>query len=245
MDAAMLTTPAPTAADYARIFEEERMVSYPVIDAFEQVCGYAIDRATLEAAARVLACPVKKHPPNWQHGRVLYAVARQYLECVAACWVNILDIGTAKGFSALCLHWALIDSGIQGEVISVDVIAPHSPERRNTVAEIEGPVTLAEIHAPWPETQDITFLQSTGIDFLRSTDWDRIHVAFVDGKHDGAVVTTEARMMAARQVSGDLVVFDDAHLPGLSAAIDALAPIYALERLTPKPGRAYVIARRR
>ena len=61
MDAAMLTL-APTAADYARIFDEERQHVYPVIDAVEQACGVAIDRGRLEAAARVLACPLQGAP---------------------------------------------------------------------------------------------------------------------------------------------------------------------------------------
>lgn len=238
-----------TAADYARIFSDEREQAYPVIDAFEQACGHAVDRDRLETAARVLACPLKANPPNWQHGRVLYAALSHYCDTVGDSGVpngaiNVLDIGTAKGFSALCLRWAMTDAQRDGQITSVDVIDPHGTERRNTVAEIDGPVTLFDILTPWPESQAIHFLQSKGIDYLKSTN-GRIHVAFVDGKHDGMVVTREARMIAARQNSGDLIIFDDAHIPGIAAAIEPMGQIYELERLEPKPGRAYVIARRR
>ena len=56
----------------------------------------------VEAAARVLACPLKANPPNWQHGRVLYAGYRAYLAGLQR-RVLLLDIGTAKGFSAAAM----------------------------------------------------------------------------------------------------------------------------------------------
>jgi hypothetical protein len=49
------------------LFEAERMNEHPTIDALEHRMGEAVDRDRLEAAARVLACPVKRIGPNWQH----------------------------------------------------------------------------------------------------------------------------------------------------------------------------------
>jgi hypothetical protein len=74
---------------------------------------------------------------------------------------------------------------------------------------------------------------------------NRIHFAFVDGKHDGAVVSKEARMIAARQIAGDVVVFDDAHIPTVDLAVSLMEDIYTLRRVTVKDNRAYVIGRRR
>ena len=242
----MLTTTATvTAKDYWDAFDREVMVEYPVIDAFVESCGYRVDlMGRLEPAARVLACPVKKNPPNWQHGRVLYAAARQYF-ATSENLVTVLDVGTAKGFSALCLQWALNDSGKFGQVVSLDVIDPNGTERRNTVAELDGPVTLAQILAPWPEAKAIAFMKSTGIDWLRRGS-SRVHVAFVDGKHTGAVVAEETKLLASRQSAGDLVIFDDAQIPGVALAIEqASKHLYDLQHLQAKPERAYVIARRK
>src|SRR5678815_747827 len=138
--------------------------------------GYALDEAQLLKAARVLACPVKAHPPNWQHGRVLYSVARRYLDGRSG-KVLLLDIGTAKGFSALCLQWALMAAHVPGSVVSVDVIDPMSRERRNTVGEVGAPQTLRELLAPWPEADAIHFEHCTGIDYL-SRYSGRIELAF-------------------------------------------------------------------
>jgi hypothetical protein len=230
----------PTAEDYAKAFECERQKVYPTIDAFETRCGYAVDLTRLEAAARVLACPVKAHAPNWQHGRVLYAMTRQYLETSYVVFVNILDIGTAKGFSALCLQWALADAYTNGLVSSVDVIDPAGLVRRNTVAEVGGYLTLFETLAPWPEAEEIKFYRQAGEQWLARSD-ARVHVAFIDGKHTGAVVAHEAALLAERQRPGDLVLFDDAQIQDVGKAIAAVKG-YALERLAAIPGeREYVL----
>lgn len=252
-----------TAEDYARVFEAERQREYPLIDAFEQRMGYAIDRAKLEEAARVLACPVKRNPPCWQHGRVLYAAAQAYVQRriadTAEVWIDdgggpvaaisdkfgplsFLDIGTAKGFSALCLRWASI--GLDVSVISVDVIDPHERVKRNTIAEVDGYKTLAETLAPWPEAQSIRFVQSTGIDWLKAHP-ERLHVVFVDGKHTAEVVAQEAALILARQVTGDLCIFDDVHLPEIRAVVRGLHHSYSLEYLDILPNRGYAVGVRK
>ena len=55
----------------------------------------------------------------------------------------------------------------------------------------------------------------------------------------------ETRLLAATQWSGDLIIVDDAQIPGVAAAIAPMGQLYALEHVQPTPGRAYVIARRR
>ncbi len=241
----------PTAADYAAAFDLERQQAYPVVDAFEAELGFAIERSRLEGAARVLACPVKKNPPNWQHGRVLYAAAREYVAGInhdalrsLGLSLQVLDIGTAKGFSALCLLWACRDAGVFCTVTSVDVIDPDGRVARNTVTEVDGLLTLKETLSPWPESDDIQFLESTGVNYLQSTA-HQTHIAFIDGKHTGVVVKQEGRLLAGRQKTGDLAIFDDMHLPDIAAAVNGLSDVYELRRLDILPTRGYAIGRRR
>lgn len=234
-----------TVDDYLVAFRKERDRDYPIIEAFEAQRGFAVDRDRLLDAAAVLASPVKANPPNWQHGRVLYAAVSHYIvEHPTVEAFNLLDVGTAKGFSALCLLWALQDAGQAGRVTSVDVIDPFARMPRNTIAEVDGLKTLAETLAPWPEAETITFLQSTGVDWLKSGT-DRIHVAFVDGKHSGTVVLQEGHLLAARQVQGDLAIFDDVHIPDVSVAVNSLYVDYRLKYLEVLPNRHYAIGVRR
>jgi predicted O-methyltransferase YrrM len=237
---------AAHVATYQALFEAERQEVYPVIDAFEARMGYALERDRLEASGRVLACPMKKHAPNWQHGRVLYAATRRYLDTSREPDVSVLDVGTAKGFSALCLLWALTDAGRNGSVVSVDVIDPHGRVPRNTMADPAGRLTLTEILEPWPETRAIRFVQSTGIDWLRRSQ-DRVHVAFIDGTHTGQSVAIEGRLISARQAPGDLAIFDDVNKAGIGAAVAGLEDVYTMERIDLKPGiaRSYALGVRR
>jgi hypothetical protein len=238
-----------SAATYADIFAKERAQAYSMVDAFEARMGYALDRERLEEAGRVLSCPYKAAAPNWQHGRVLYAAVRNYLASLpyhdeGPAVVRTLDIGTAKGYSALCVRFAVEDAGVEAESYSVDVLPPDARVRRNTPSEVDGLKTLAEILSPWPEASRIHFLNVTGVDFLKSLP-TRFHIAFVDGKHSGAVVKQEGLMLADVQQPGDLVIFDDVHIPDVGAAVDSLAKVYDIERLQILPKRAYAIARRK
>ncbi len=256
----------PTADDYRTAFNLERRNVYPCVDAFEQASGYALDREKLEAAARVLACPVKKNPPCWQHGRILYAATRirlhgiahhpkQTLDMEAPApavihgldrGVNILEVGSAKGFGALCLFWAMQDSNHRGLVTSVDVIDPKGRIKRNTVAEIDGYGlrTLRETLAHWPESSLIDFQQSTGVDWLNAHA-ERIHVAFIDGKHSGPVVSQEGWLISHRQEAGDIALFDDVHLAPVERAVNELRSVYDFERFDLLPQRALMLGVRK
>ena len=233
----------PSAAEYAQAFAREVEREYPLVDAFEARVGYAVDRSRLLAAARVLACPVKANPPNWQHGRIIYAAFRRHLEQFQGGKVLILDIGTAKGFSALCAEWARVDALVAGRVVSVDVIDPRSRSPRNTIAEVDAPRTLVEVLAPWPEADGIRFIQSTGVEWLEAYR-GRIEAAFVDGKHTAETVWKEGILLAERQDRGDVVIFDDIQIPGIRSAVASLSS-YTVEWLTILPNRAYAIARRK
>ena len=187
---------------------------------------------------------------------MLYAYARQYLSrqatldgmAIAAAErgvFHLVDVGTAKGFTALVLRWALDDSLVLGRVTSIDVIDPAARVRRNTVAELDGYLTLYETLAPWPEMRGTEFVCGEGLAWLQSSS-SRLHLACLDGKHTEAVVREEALTLAERQQPGDLVFFDDVHLPGVAAAVREVADVYdVLERFDVLPQLAYIVAVRR
>lgn len=134
-----------TVAQYNGIFAKERRSSYPIIDRYESSFGFAIDRDKLESMARTLACPLKVNPPNWQHGRVIYTTLRNYLRAANLTGYHpILDIGTAKGFSACVMSHAIADAQSGCGVVSVDVVSPNDKIRRNSVAELDGLKTIDE-----------------------------------------------------------------------------------------------------
>jgi predicted O-methyltransferase YrrM len=237
----------PTKKQYDEVFELERLNVYPAMDDYEKRAGFSIGRAWLENAARVLACPVKVNPPNWQHGRLIYAALRKRVEGMVG-RVVCLDIGTAKGFSALVMCHALHHAPSIGVVVSVDVVDPEARLMRNTVAEIDGPKTVAEtLDAVAMMRGEIRLIKSSGVDYLlldylRATD-ERIHFAFVDGKHSYESVSQEWRLLQTRQHIGDVAVFDDIQIEGVGRAVSEIAG-YQIEQVLLKPGRAYAVATR-
>lgn len=242
-----MTTKTLTAADYERAFEAERANEYSAVNAFEQRVGHAIDREKLETAARVLACPVKDNSPNWQHGRVIYALTKDYTARNANRAMfdgpfRFLDIGTAKGFSALCLLWGVAEH-CAVFINSVDVIDPSARTRRNTVAEVDELKTLFDILKPWPEAQVIQFHKSTGQKWLQEHT-ERIHVAFIDGKHSYEAVSWEVALLAERQRSGDVAMFDDVQIAGVAKALKE-SKAYEFEYLQVKADRIYAIGTRK
>jgi predicted O-methyltransferase YrrM len=242
-----------TRADYQQAFAIEAARAFPVLDALEVRLGYALSPSRYLPAAEVLACAIKKTKTGrlrdialWQHGRLLYAVARELFSL----WgvlpsegpVTTLDIGTAKGYSALCVQWALDDAGVNGTVHSVDVLDPLAPVERHTIAEVDGLKPLADFLAPWPEARRIHFHQSTGIAWLERFE-GRLPFVYVDGKHTEATVLRESALIRAHQQPGDVTVFDDVQIQGVADALRQLKG-YELEYIEPRPDRRYAIARR-
>ncbi len=234
----------PTVDDYDLAFCNECRQSYPVIDALEAEMGFAVDREKLEEAARVLACPVKVNPPNWQHGRVIYAVLRNHLTNIheERKFIRCLDIGTAKGFSALCATWAGIDAGKNLLISSVDVIDPNARVMRNSVADCGGPKTLHEMLAPWPEARLVEFKQATGVNWLM-LNRSPVEFAFIDGKHNYQAVREEVQLLRTCQHPGSLILFDDVQIPGVYKAVSEVED-YDVRMIEAKPDRRYALARK-
>ena len=64
----------------------------------------------LELSKIFVINPTRNINPNFERGILLYSLITKYRP------QNILEIGTAEGFSALCMAWALTDSNIDGKI---------------------------------------------------------------------------------------------------------------------------------
>lgn len=233
------------AEQYLSIFQKECGQTYPEVDAFEKACGFAVDRAKLEAAAYPMACPLKINPPSWQHGRILYAKAREVLAKNPPDSGLLVDIGTAKGFSACVLSWAAEDAGWEGGVASIDVMDPESREKRNSYLEGDFKfLTVPEFVDPFRSWKVLmTFHGCGSVPYLRSLKkTTRIPLAFVDGKHDRPTVNQESRLLREHQEWGDVIVFDDIQIPSVALAVKDLSG-YKVEYLV-AGFRKYAVATR-
>ena len=233
-----------TRGQYRAAFQKEQEVKYPTVDAIERETGYALDYKWLWEAASVLACPVKVNPPNWQHGRVIYATLRQYVNSEPETPICCVDVGTAKGFSALCAARALHDSQTPGAVYSCDVIDPLERTERNSIADCTAPSTVPELLAAWPTlTRRVKLEKGTGVSLLKSG-LSRVHFAFLDGKHKYEAVQEELGLLSRRQQKGDIVIADDLQVSGVERAVTERAD-YSLRIVTLLRHRRHAIMTRR
>jgi Methyltransferase domain len=227
---------------------------YPEIDAFERETGFSIDQEWLHNLALHTQVVIKNSPICYAHGRVLYSALSRYLQAHPASSrserLTIVETGTARGFSALCMAKALRDQDRAGVIVTLDVLPHIAPMYWNCIDDWDrGALTRAQLLHPWRDLLNnyIIFHQGDTKLELPKVQVDRIHFAFLDGAHTFEDVMFEFEQIRDRQQSGDMIVYDDythSQFPGLVAAVDKICSEYGYRRadLQAHTGRGYVVA---
>jgi predicted O-methyltransferase YrrM len=248
-------TPAGTAEQYHALWETAKECTFPEVDAVERELGFAVDKGWLDDLALHTQVTIKNYKGSsrivYPHGRLLYATLRHYLARKQPSSVNIIETGTARGFSALCMAKALEDAGVEGRIFTVDLI-PHTREIYwNCIDDLEGKRSRAQLLAPWASLRDrVIFLQGNSLSLLPSLGLERVHFAFLDARHIALTVLAEYDAIATRQSPGDMLFFDDvtpANFPGVVKAVDRIEASgdYSLRRLMLDDRRGYAWGDRR
>ena len=103
--------PLATREEYLALHEDCKLEKFSVIDKFEESSGFKIDRDYFENLALHTQICIKKSRLNYQHGRILYATLSKYIHDNSCNSVNIIETGTARGFSSICMSKAINDIG--------------------------------------------------------------------------------------------------------------------------------------
>jgi hypothetical protein len=129
----VLSKPTATTQVYRELAEEVAARIYPEIDEFEAASTYASAPAWLHDLALHTQAVVKKSPLCYAHGRILYSALWRYLFANPLLnQINIVETGTARGLSSLCMALALHDMGRQGSIVTFDVL----PHRRLSIGTV-------------------------------------------------------------------------------------------------------------
>ncbi|MER9579493.1 class I SAM-dependent methyltransferase [Mesorhizobium sp. M0189] len=212
--------------------------------------GYTIDRQWLDELALHTQIVKKKSDLAYPHGRLLYTLMRNMLSNSGLDFTTVLETGTARGFSALCMSKAMADQGVAGRIVTLDVLPHLKRQIWNCIDDHDGPKSRAEILQPWADlTRNVLFLQGDTLDLLPKVGLDRINFAFLDAQHIESSVMQEFELVSARQKKGDMIVFDDVTsklFPGVVRAVDRIenSGLYSVKRLVISDSRAYAWAQR-
>lgn len=253
-DQPICSGPMATREAYLQLAREAAGKTYEDVDAFELQVGFTIGRGWLDNLALHTQVILKDSPICYAHGRVLYGALSRYLKehppQSPADRVTIIETGTSRGFSALCLAKALHDQKRAGAILTFDVLPHNTSIYWNCVDDWDsGPLSRAELLRPWRDllADYIVFHQGDTRLELPKTQVERVHFAFLDGAHTFDDVMFEFGQVKDRQRSGDMIVYDDYtphQFPGLVSAVDAICNDYGYRRtvLQAHAGRGYVIA---
>ena len=210
---------------------EKNTYSIDSIDILENDNGFLVDKDWLNTLAFNTQIVVKKTELNYAHGRVLYSVLRNYLSTLEQGnkSVNIIETGTALGFSSVCMAKALSDSGFEGSICTIDVIPHFKKMFWNCAADhVKGEQTRDDLLSDWADLVEryIIFIQGYTKHILPKIALSRINFAFLDGAHIYEDVLYEFNIISERQKKGDVVVFDDYNekkFPGVVNAVKKIA----------------------
>lgn len=215
---------------YEALWEKAKSKVYKEIDEYELSTGYAIDKYWYHDLALHTQVVIKGSELCYEHGRVLYSTLRRFLEDRDS--VHIVETGTARGFSALCMAKAIKDSGKTGTIVTHDILPHDTKMYWNCIDDHDGQKSRAELLAPW-DTSMIQFVTGNTKTTLQTQKCD---FAFLDGAHTYEDVKAEY----AKLIGPKVVVFDDytpSQFPGICRAVDEIK----LHKIYLRSNRGYVI----
>ena len=244
--------PMAPAAEYRRLWADAKQRTYPAVDEYERACGAAIDAEWFHQLALVTQVTIKRSELCYQHGRLLYATLARYVRERGHEQLNILETGTARGFSSLCMARALEDAGATGKIVSFDVLPHDRPMFWNCLRDAEGPSTRGDLLSAYAGLVGRYLIFQTGDtgQVLASLFVPRVHFAFLDSVHTYEHVMAEFRAVHGCQLPGDIIFFDDytpEAYPGVVKAADEICETagYAAHVVAASAQRRYLIAEKR
>ena len=221
--------PVSNLQTYYELAKEAEKNTYSIedVDLLEKENGFSINRNWLNSLAFNTQIVVKKSELNYAHGRVLYTVLRDYLSTlnVDNKTINILETGTARGFSSICMAKALSDSEFEGSICTLDVLPHFKNMFWNCAADhTKGDQNRNDLLNDWADLTEryIIFMQGFTKHILPKISLSRINFAFLDGAHTYKDVLFEFDTISKKQKKGDIIIFDDYNkikFPGVVRAV--------------------------
>ena len=153
----------------------------------------------------------KKSKITIDHGMLIYSELSKYVKQNKYIDLNIVETGTARGFSSICMAKALDDTNQNGKIYTFDILPHRKKMFWNNVDDLNGKQTREELLNNWKTLSDkyIIFVNDFAHTAIKSLNFKRINFAFLDGSHYGHDINYEFGEIAKYQFVGDLAIFDD------------------------------------
>ena len=218
-----------------------------IIDYFQKQAD-AADFIQIEKLGYETQIVIKKSDPNFNHGFLLSAELSKYIKQLShESHITILDIGTARGFSALVMAYILAKFPNQGEVITIDITGHFEKKKWTSVLDNENGISRQEIFDLYNYSRRIIPIQGKSTELLQKLGLKRVNFAFIDGDHNWRSLKYEIEFIRNRQQSGDIICFDDATpsiYPDVIKAAESLSDQYITKVHGNPKTRGYLVLTR-
>ena len=115
---------------------------------------------------------------NYERGILLYALIAKYKP------QNVLEIGTAKGYSTLCMAWAMHDYNILGNIYTIDPTLDTKFEIKiNDEINVLTTTQLWKKIAPYEWISKIKTLVGYSGEIMSKYNFPKMNFAYIDGHH--------------------------------------------------------------
>ena len=222
-----------------------------IVDLVSTLNKEEIDLDWLDNLALHTQIVIKKSTICYAHGRILYSCLSKYISnsSLKNDNITILETGTSRGFSSVCMAKSLFDNQFKGKILTIDYLPHDKKFYWNCLDDHEGKKTRRELLSYWRDLckNYIIFIEGYSKEILKKIKIDRINFAFLDASHTYSAIYNEFKFISKYQVKGDIIVFDDygnkSYL-GLKIAIDEICKKYKYKKLVinATSQRGYLIA---
>lgn len=222
---------------YLKLFNDASIVNYSKVDEYENESQISINTDWLNELALLTQITIKKNDLCYAHGRVIYtALSNRIRNLNKNENITIIETGTARGFSSLCMAKSMEDNKFFGKILTLDQL-PHDTEIYwNSISDhINGKISRRSLLIKWQEliNKYILFFNGDSRVLLNSMNFSRVHFAFLDGCHTYDDVIYEFNSISDHQLSGDVIVFDDYTTntyDGVVKAVDEICSKYSYKK---------------
>lgn len=122
---------------------------------------------------------------NFERGMLLYALITKFKP------KTVLEIGTAEGYSTLCMAWAMTENKIEGKIFTVDPKSHQQAiERRIKINENDEPVNMIlSTEELWKKFASQEWIDKIEVisgysgEVLKSKQFPKIEFCYIDGSH--------------------------------------------------------------
>lgn len=158
----------------------------------------------------------KKSMLSWIHGFVIMKTLNEYIKDNYKSKIEILETGTAAGFSSVIMSYVLIKSKLDYKIYTIDLIPHHREIYWNRISDhTVGKLSRENLLGEYSNyIKNINFINGVSKKLIKKDlHIDRVNFAFIDGSHEYEDAKMEFEFVDRRNSKGDIIILDD-YTPG-------------------------------